>query len=367
MSKESLIEGNDSIYISTGGKAKIPIALSIEGQIAIPRAFRAHNTAQLYIFGETLTLEDVGEMTGYTHERVRQITKERFAELVDTTEGFNFRKPLFEQRVISRLKEEVKAGASYSELREKGFEGYQIRYARKIIEGREDEFEIPQPSPKWEDTLLQLSDPEVDMEIKKELIRQIDRHAYQRHQTLFMDVSAVAREAKLWPRSRHGDIAFLADYLDSLGVPIGIDELEVKNGKQKRILRQHFTLISLRDSIVELFKQAQGERFDAMRKPTVIVLGPQPERIPTTFDLRKKDRQNFSTLLPLLILYGVTNSYQLKILSTSLADLIGNNPPATIFRMSDGDLFVSLGDINIIGEYLGERLRGVREKRAEKM
>ncbi|MEX2007866.1 MAG: hypothetical protein WD992_03775 [Candidatus Levyibacteriota bacterium] len=352
-------ESPDSTSIKINNQRnEIPLSLSIEGPSSIPAYLKAHNTTQIDLYTQGLSREDAGKFSGITRERVRQVTKQSFIALVGSAQGFNFRKPLFEQRVGNILKEEVRAGASYQDLRRKGFSSRQIQNVRATNE----DIDLPQAESKWEGLLKQLSDPEVDLDKKGELIKQVPLWVYFYRPEHFIDIYDVSKQAGIWPRKLRGGTSFLAEYLESCGIPIGIAEQRLKRGKHKgNVLRYHFTLIFLKDEVVELLNQAQGDKFDLMRRKPIEVIGPTPDNLPSTTDIARR-REDYETVFSLF--YGVTTSNRLRGDGIRVEDVIGNNPPVPVFRITSKTRFyVRKADAETLKKYLKERLNQLRSEK----
>lgn len=363
-------------------KLEVPLSVPIDRK-QLPMSLRNHNMTQVYLFGDE-TQGSVSEVfdIDITGERVRQIVKASIQNVLEVSpqegldfDSLNFRKPLSDtnkERIYGRgvyggIRILVESGATYEDLIKQGFNHSQIAGARHMLSKRESQISIPYYSSytRWEEIIRLLKDSSTSKLIVRELILEINRSTYAKYSkdvpgrpAVFMNIYRIARKAGLYPRLNKADVSFVADYLASKCIPVGSVEGELKSGKRKGYtLRYYFTIPLFVDEAVRVLQTARDERFDQMRIPTVKAVGPQLDRMPTTNDLKG---EGYSGVFFLLKNFGINNVSQLKDLGISLTDLVGKNPPVTVFFSSQG-LFVEISEAEKLEQYLAERLEEIRK------
>lgn len=362
------IVDSDSVFIPTSGykgkRRDIPLAIPVN-KTDLPGRLKSHNMTQIFLYGPE-TLLEVGKMFDVTRQNVDQSTKSAVenALVLSTQSGsplrdLNFIKPLGIRGSVADVRSALIQGATYKDLR-RDFSKVQISTARKRLSGTG--IHVPRGNKDWGPILALLADSATDRIVVRELIQDVGVDIYSRYsggsggkRAIFVDIYEIAKKADMHPRYLRGDVSFIAEYLFSECLPIGIAMYEVKSGKQKGVQVYHFTTINFPDEAVRLLGQARGERFDQMRIPTVKVLGPRPTEVPNT-NILKKRKQDFPSLFSLLRPFEIVNPSQLKARGISLGDLIGENPPKTVFKQGN-NFFVDRANAEAMGEYLGERLR----------
>lgn len=372
-----------SIHIAIATKASyrsIPISVPVDGQKSLPKNLKTHNMAQIYLFGE----EDLQGTANYfglerqNSHRAKRIAVEEVLEAAPQKgyefSSLNFRKPSSDttrdQAAIRRgginvtVRKAVAEGASLQELYEKGFNSGQISSARQVFAKRGEPFQIPTLNNRWGEIISLLKDPVTDPLVARELILEIPRGIYQYYsknkdgtQAVFVDTSEIARSAGLYPRVRNEDIRCIDNYLFYKRIPIGEAELIITDEEEKISAgTYHFTTANFEQEAVVFLKAAKGERFDQMRKPTVVVLGPKPAVIPNTTEI-KKDRKKpleereFPSIRQVLGLkQGLPLIHKMK-----LSEIVGDSPPITIF-IAIGGFYVFKKDIEDLRKFIEDRL-----------
>lgn len=372
-------EGDSDVIAFNLGRHCVPVALPVNyrGRKGAPE--NRHNLAQRYLFGDQ-SLEEVGGSYGLTRERVRQQVKAATRAVLGAApqadlqfETLNFRKPPSDRLrdKLSRARggatvgimEALKGGATYDELIAMGYNETQLSNARRRLAERQKPVDVPRLVEDWAPILAQLANPQTDRALACKLIKLVPRGVYQNHPEIFVDLSEVARGAGLYPRGSWKGISFMANYLELQKQPVGRAVYEVKSGRQKGLRHCFFTLRRCEEEIRQLLFSAEGPRFDKMRQAPIRVIGPKPEKMPNTIDLEGrrvkgvKIRQ-YSGVFDLLGPYGITGRRQLPSLKTNLEDLIGPNPPVSVFSLWNG-FFVANVDKQALGLHLARRLQEV--------
>lgn len=299
------LEAGEAAFVDAGndgGRGRlrrfIPIALPIDYQRQKLQPENVHNMAQIYLNGDYELDESLQDLANYysvskqaVNQGIQYAVKDVFPEdKINniTFELLTFAKPLsdaFKDRIsamrggilldIKRLVADEKA--DFKKLREAGFTHKQISRARQLLAKRQESTVIPRALKSWHDVLGVLNDPGIDRVVKRELILDIPIHIYQLYarqegdrSPVFIDVSEVAKKARLDPSRRRGDAEFLAEYLKSRCIPTGYGEQVIHSGSQEGdIHRFRFILFADKGECVRLFEDAKGERFDRMRRVRV--------------------------------------------------------------------------------------------------
>lgn len=366
---------SDVIAFNLNGLS-VPVALPVNYRGRKGASENRHNIAQTYLFSDLL-LKEVGSFYNkMTRERARYQVKAGTRQILHAMpqgspfENLNFKKPLSDRvrdkmstslgGYIVPLKEALAGGATYDELRRMGYDSLKLSSARKILAERQQPAVVPRAIKDWGPTLALLASPETDRKKVCKLIKEVSPDAHQKYPEVFVALSEVARKAGLYPRLGKMDISFLANYLELQNEPVGDAVREVKSGKQKGFNHYFFTIKRFEDEIKQLFLQAVGPRFDQMRVAPIRVIGPVPEKMPNMTDLMGRRVKGvrvskYSPFFNLLAPYGITHSGQLRRLNVSLEDLVGQNPPVSVFKDSNQFLVADV-DRRTLGVHLGKEL-----------
>lgn len=373
------IDGELSVRAGKNSKNEILIFSPVKGRPLRKRdSSNKHSITQIYLFDPDKSLEEIGSHYKITRERVRQQVKKGVlgilaeAKIPIEPNELSFRKPLkplsdavkdrlssFHGGVMLRIKEAVGSGVSLPDLRKMGFNENQINDARKRLSKRENPICVPRTTKDWREIRRILQNTSTPRVVLCERIKQIDKTPYNNRKpnNIFESISGLARKSGLYPRDSKGDIKFIAEHLASQNFPVGVSTRELKSGKHKgKVQTDRFGLKRLEEEGIILLRSAKGERFEKMRKPPIVVVGPVPDKMPTTMDLQKKN--NHSSIFPLLKTYNINSTNTLRGLGISLSELITNNPPVAVFKMSK-DLSVANSDRDRLQEFLGRRLQEI--------
>jgi len=378
---ESHAQGESDVIAFNLGRESVPVALPVgyRGRKGAPE--NRHNMAQTYLFADE-SLEEVGGLYKMTREGVRQQVKAAARQMLRAApqdglpiETLNFTKPksdhsrdrhsLAHGGLAVRIMAAVKRGATYDELIRGGYTPGQLASARKILAGRQQPVDVPRRTKDWRPVLELLANPQTEREAICKLIWEVPDYVFRRYPGVFVDLGEVARGAGLYPRlqrNQRNDLDFIANYLEWQNEPVGHAVYGVKSGKQKGG-RWHyfFTLKRYQEEIKQLFLLAEGPRFDKMRRVSIRVIGPMPEKMPTTYDLSGRrvkgvTIKSYSRVLDLLGPYGISYGFQLRSLNINLKDLIGPNPPVSVFSWWSG-FYVADVNRRALGVHLGKALR----------
>ena len=393
---ESDAQGQSDVIAFNLGRFSVSVALPVDYKRAYYSQDRnrgrkgapenRHNTAQTYLFGDG-SLKEVGgfyEMTpGWAHRQIKAGVRQMLGAVPQTglrPETLNFKKPrsdrLRDNESLARggvtvgIREALKGGATYDELKAMGYTSLQLGGVRKRLAERQQPTVVPRSIRDWGPTLELLADPQTDRVVVCKLIKDVTHSVYQMHPEAFVALSEVARGAGLYPRSQSNDISFIANYLEMQNEPVGDTLFEVKSGKQKGLLQHNFfTLKRYQEEIQLQLLFAEGPRFDKMRQAPIRIIGPMPEKMPSTADfvgrsVKGVTIREYSGVFGSLSSYGMKVPNQLRSLKTNLKDLIGPNPPVSVFLKRDR-FFVANVDRQELGAHLARQLAKAKQDSIE--
>lgn len=297
------LEVGEAAFVDTGNdggsrrkRRLIPIALPIDYKPQTLQPENAHNMAQIYLNGDyefDETLQEVGDYFSVSKQAVKSGINTAVFDVFPLVqnevsfESLNFAKPLTDLSkdrfsaaqggILLKMRNLVQDGADFKKLREAGFTYQQISNVRQSLAKRQESTTIPRGLKSWNDVLGVLNDPETDRVVKSELILDIPIGTYNLYskkvkgkEPIFISVSEVAKKAGLDLNKYKRDSEYLVEYLASRCIPIGYVEKVVHSGDQEgNIHRYRFVLFADLGECVRIFEDAEGERFERMRRDTL--------------------------------------------------------------------------------------------------
>ncbi len=203
------------------------------------------------------------------------------------------------------------------------------------------------------DQMVVLSNTESEPEEVLRAMNQLPLGTMRSHDAIVGSLSHLFRKANLYPRNNRNDIQYGYNSLKKMGFPVVSRTLRVKNKGQETDLTYYFYWKGREVEGVSLLSEFDDRRFEAMRIPPVLALGPQSDEVVTTTQLNDKERfmAVLNTISDIIDNPGKISQVGFK----NVRELVGKKPPVPVYVTRSG-IFVRNSDQDRLRKYLIRRI-----------
>lgn len=170
---------------------------------------------------------------------------------------------------------------------------------------------------------------------------------------LLGSLTELLARAGLHPRNNRGDVKYVYHVLQELSFPVERRTIEATSKGKTLELAYYFYWKGMEGVGVDVLRDQKGEKFEAMSKPSIRVLGPKRNKRVTTTDLRDKERfmHALNSIRDFIDNPG-------KLLATgykNVAELVGDSPPVPVYFSTSGT-YIEASDEAVLREFFISRI-----------